>query len=125
MLLPAPRPALAAPAAVTLSEFLALSSRLTGKSALDPAVANIYLTALTADPNKRGRLAGLARSGRSDAGLEREIILSWYTGIYKSGDEGRVAAYRDAVLWKATGLEAPGTCAGATGFWARPPEEVR
>jgi hypothetical protein len=71
------------------------------------------------------RLAGLAHGRQSHPNLEREIIQVWYTGTYKSGKEGRVAAYREALMWKAMGTPAPGTCGGAFGFWARPPEGVR
>jgi hypothetical protein len=105
-----------------LSEFLTLSTRLTGKSLLDPKLASLYLTALEADPKKRGRLIDLARGRRSDPDLERAIILSWYTGIYKSGKEDRLATYRDAIVWNVLGYPAPGTCGGPTGFWAQPPE---
>ncbi len=119
------RRAEAAPASVSVSAFLALSTRLTGRPGLDPKIASIYLNALAADPGRRGRLANLARGRSSDIDLEREIITSWYTGIYKAGSENRLATHRGALLWKAMGVSAPGTCGGATGFWTRPPEEPR
>ena len=118
------RRAEAAPPTIGLSEFLALSTRLTGKSGLDPAVAGLYLNALAADPHKRARLADLAHGRRSHSDLEREIILSWYTGLYQSGRDLRVAAYRQALVWKASGISTPGTCAGPFGFWSRPPAEA-
>jgi hypothetical protein len=109
---------------IGLSEFVALSARLTGRSGLDPKIASLYLAALTADRNKRRRLANLVHGAQNDADLEREIILYWYTGIYKSGKEARLATYREAVLWKAAKIAAPGTCAGPFGFWAQPPAEA-
>ena len=119
------RRAEAKPAAISLAEFLALSTRLTGKTGFDPKIATIYLTALAADPGQHQRLTDLAQGRQSHPDLEREIVLSWYTGTYKLGSEGRVAAYREAIMWKASGIPAPGTCGGPTGFWARPPAEAR
>ena len=123
LLLPRSR-AQAAGGTISLSEFLALSTRLTGKTGLDPKIASIYLTALVADPQRRQELADLAYGRHSHAGLEREIIRSWYTGTYKSGDEGRVATHRQAVMWKTLGISAPATCGGPMGFWASPSAEI-
>jgi hypothetical protein len=117
-------PADAAPAPVTLSRFLTLSTRLTGRRGLDSKIAAIYLNALAADPDRRRRLASLTGGGR-DIELEGEIITSWYTGVYKAGGEDRLATHRGALLWKAMGVPVPGNCGGATGFWSRPPEETR
>jgi hypothetical protein len=114
----------AAGGTVSLSEFLALSARLTGKTGLDPKVASIYLTALVADPKRRPELADLAHGRHSHADLEREIIRSWYTGTYKSGNQGRVATHRQALMWNTLGVSAPATCGGPMGFWARPSAEI-
>jgi hypothetical protein len=124
LLLLARRGAEAAPAAISLSEFLALSTRLTGKTGLDPKVASVYLTALAADTKRRQELADLAYGRQSHADLEREIIRSWYTGKYKSGNQGRVATYRQALMWKTVGISAPATCGGLMGFWASPSAEI-
>ena len=113
----------AAPPPIRISEFLTLSTRLTGHTKLDPKVASVYLSALLADVTKRGRLADLVRRGSSHPELEREIILAWYTGIHDSGGEKRLATHRGALLWNSLGVSAPGTCGGPTGFWARPPAE--
>jgi Membrane bound FAD containing D-sorbitol dehydrogenase len=114
-----------APAAIGLPEFLTLSTRLTGKTDLDPEAANIYLTAFAASPRQRARLADLTQGRQSHPDLEREIILAWYTGLCKSGSESRMATYRGAMTWKALGIPAPGTCGGTTGFWAQPGTEAR
>jgi hypothetical protein len=117
------RRAQTAPATIGVTEFLVLSSRLTGKTGLDPKIAKAYLSAQPADQLRR--LAGLAYGRQSHPNLEREIILLWYTGTYKVGKESRLAGYREALMWKVMGTPAPGTCGGAFGFWARPPEGAR
>ena len=117
------REATAATARISLPEFLTLSTRLTGRAGLDPAIGRIYLTALLADPDKSRRLVDLARGRSSQSDLEREIIVAWYTGLCKSGREDRLATYRQALVWKALAIPAPGTCGGPLGFWARPPKE--
>lgn len=109
---------------VSLSEFLNLSTRLTGRTRLDPRIARVYLSALLADTNKSSRLAELVR-GRPHADLEHEIILAWYTGVYDTGGEKRLATHRDALMWRALGVAPPATCGGPFGFWARPPAEPR
>src|SRR5262245_4304253 len=58
-----------------LDDFLALSSRLTGHSNLDRQTAAAFLKNLLAAPGAAARLT------RPDAALERDIIVSWYTGI--------------------------------------------
>ena len=115
----------AAASPASLDEFLSLSARLTGRSRLDPKIARLYLSALNATPEKRGPLADLARGRSSHPELEREIILSWYTGFYKAGGQIRLATHTGALLWKALGTPAPGTCGGPMGFWAQPPAEPR
>jgi len=114
------RPAAAAPA-ISLQEFLALSRRLTGRAELDPKIGQIYLTALLAVPKNGELLAGLARGGSSRPELESEIILAWYTGVYQSGGQSRLATHTGALVWKALGTSAPGTCVSEMGSWSREP----
>ena len=107
-----------------LDRFLLLSSRLTGHAPLDPVVGRLYLDALAASPARRSLLVDLL-DGRGTSpphsALERDIIESWYTGIYEANDERLVATHGGALVWKAIGRPAPGVCAGMTGDWSRPP----
>ena len=60
--------------AFSLDDFLALSSRLTGRTNLDRAAADALLKALRSKPGYDARLP------QPDAALDREIIVAWYTG---------------------------------------------
>ena len=113
--------AIAADPAIRLTEFLAVSERLTARTGLDASLGRTYLAALLSDPRNELRLNALARSRESDTELEREIILNWYTGVYKIAGESRLATHSGALVWKALGSPAPGTCSGKTGFWSQPP----
>jgi hypothetical protein len=116
---------------VNLDEFVALSMRLTGRRPLDRATAQTYLDALLAVPSDRAALMELMRRPRSaangpaDTALERRIIESWYTGVYRVNGVDHVATYTGALLWTALDRSAPGTCRGETGYWAHPPQMTR
>jgi hypothetical protein len=99
----------------SLDDFLALSSRLSGRLDLDREAAKILLNALlsTAD--------GDARLRRPDDTLEREIIAAWYTGIYTVRGEPRLLTHSGALHWRAVGVTAPGTCTGRFGAWSQAP----
>ena len=107
-----------------LDRFLLLSSRLTGHTPLDPVAGRLYLDALAASPARRSVLVDLLDgrgTGPSHSALERNIIESWYTGVYEASDERLVATHGGALVWKAIARQAPGVCAGMTGDWSRPP----
>lgn len=110
---------------ISATDFLALSSRLTGRTNLDGAAATTYLTALNADARYRPLLADLVRDGKAatpaHVELEREIITAWYTGTCTIDGAPRVATYAGALMWAVYGRPAPGICAGPTGFWSKPP----
>ena len=99
----------------SLDDFLALSSRLTGRRDLDRDGAAILLDARVATPGTAGKLR------RPDAALEREIIVAWYTGMCTLRGERRVATHTGALQWRALGAPAPGTCVDRFGAWADPP----
>jgi hypothetical protein len=125
----APVPALRAlarqPATTSLDEFLELSGRLLGRSKLDRDIAQIYLTALNADPDSAVYLATLVHSSGNptpeQAVLSRTIIEWWYTGVYTIDGKPRLATHTGALVWSALGMPAPGTCTGQFGAWSRPP----
>lgn len=106
------------------ADFLALSSRLTGRSNLDAAAAATYLGAFNGDSKYRPLLADLVRDGKTATSahveLEREIITAWYTGTVAIDHVPRVATYAGALMWTVFGRPAPGICAGPTGFWSNP-----
>ena len=123
----APRPGTAGADALDTSaaDFLALSSRLTGRTNLDGAAAATYLVAFNADAKHRPLLADLVRDGKAETPahveLENEILTAWYTGTYAIDGVPRVATYAGALMWTIFGRPSPGICAGATGFWSKPP----
>jgi len=99
----------------SLDTFLALSSRLTGYTDLDPKTGAILLHNLLATPDTTARLA------RPDAAMERDIIVAWYTGVQQVRGEARLVTHAGALQWRALGMLAPGLCAGPFGAWAKPP----
>lgn len=104
----------AAAPAVSLDEFLALSSRLTGHVDLNRQAAAVFLKALVATPEKAAQLR------RPDAALQRAIIVAWYTGAHDVGGERQLATHTGALKWRAIGVPVPGACAGRFGAWAQP-----
>lgn len=110
--------------AISVDDFLRLSQRLVGRSTLDGQAAAVYLEALLAVPANAPLLAELARGTASTAAhvaLERTIVEWWYTGTYVRNGEPRLATHTGALMWRALGMPAPGTCAGTFGAWSRPP----
>jgi hypothetical protein len=107
------------------ADFLALSSRLTGRTNLEAAAAATYLGAFNADAKYRPLLADLVRDSKAatpaHVELENEIITAWYTGTYTIDGVPRVATYAGALMWTVFGRPSPGICAGPTGFWSSPP----
>jgi D-sorbitol dehydrogenase-like protein len=100
---------------VSIDDFLALSSRLTGHSTLDRGTAAIFLKNLLAEPGNAARLI------RPDAALERDIILAWYTGMQEVRGEMQTVTHTGALQWRTLGMPAPGTCVGSFGTWSKPP----
>ena len=129
---------------ISLQEFLEFSSLLTGVTDLDPALGRIYLEALQSGTPQGPTLAdvyGAASSGSgtlpqdlealSGAGffdqdgigsVADQIITMWYTGVYKVGDEERVATFVDALAWKVLHFTKPLTICAQFGFWATEPQ---
>jgi hypothetical protein len=99
---------------VSLDDFLALSSRLTGQANLDREAASMFLKNLLATPGNAARLA------RPDAAMEQDIIVAWYTGAHQVRGEAELVTHTGALQWRALGMAAPGTCVGRFGTWADP-----
>lgn len=124
------QPGPAAP--VSRDAFLLLSQRLLERSTLDPGIAALYRDALLATPETAARLADLIRSVQAGAiltadnkALEATLIEWWYTGVYQSKGEPRLATHTGALMWGALGMPAPGACASAFGAWANPPKATK
>ena len=100
---------------MSLDEFIALSSRLTGHTDLDRAAAAVFLKGLLATPESAARLA------QPDDVLERQIVAAWYTGTHDVRGARQVATHTGALKWRALGIPAPGACAGRFGAWSQPP----
>jgi hypothetical protein len=103
----------------SVDDFLALSSRLTGRADLDRETAAVFLNNLLATPAQAARLA------RPDAALEADIIVGWYTGVHSVGGKRQLVTHTSALQWRALGMPAPGTCAGPFGAWAQPPRSAQ
>ena len=116
------------PTAISLDQFVELSGRLLQRPKLDPAVAQIYLDALSADADTAVHLATLYQSNGNptpeQAELSRTIIEWWYTGTYTVGKDRKLATHTGALVWSAMGMPAPGTCAAPFGAWSRPPQAI-
>jgi hypothetical protein len=104
--------------ALSVDDFLQLSSRLTGHTSLDRDAAGVFLNAILATPD------GARRLRQPDDAFEREIIAAWYTGIHEFGGERRLATHTGALQWRALGMPAPGTCAGRFGDWSTAPRAL-
>jgi hypothetical protein len=130
---------------LSLEEFLAFSSVLTGFESLDPVLGGVYLQSLqtseqfaitvaeayeragfrtSAPPASVEELeaAGLFEQDETRKLLDK-IVEYWYTGIYETAEgEQAVATYVDALMWLAMPFTKPLTICGAPGFWTEPPE---
>jgi hypothetical protein len=135
-------PGTGAAASVSLEEFLALSTLVTGVKDLNADHARIYLASLQAS---RGRelamlceragfrtitppasLDALVRTGALDstagAAVAAKIVEYWFTGIYDSPTGPRVATYTEALAWSTLAFtKPPSACGGGVGYWAEAP----
>jgi hypothetical protein len=108
----------------SFDRFMDLSRQLTGQTMLDPIVGRLFYDAL-AQSEHAGALARLLAEGKVDddqaGALEEQIVLQWFTGIYRSGAATRTATYEGALMWSAMAVPGPpGFCHGGLGFWSQP-----
>jgi hypothetical protein len=98
-------------AAVTLDEFMELSERLLGRRGLDRATGQVYLDAISADPDNAVTLAYLVQSNGNPTPEQRALsamlIGWWYTGVYTVRGTPRFATHRGALRWTALGVTSP------------------
>ena len=150
VVLPSPVPATPPPAAtedLPLTEFLALSTLLTGVPNLNPALGRLYLQSLQASDEFTVTVADLyAQAGLRSAAppttvsaleatdfftqeatrrLADKIIELWYTGVYTNpAGEETVATFVDALAWQTLAFTKPTTICGYPGFWSEEWEPV-
>lgn len=130
--------------AITLEQFLAFSSLLTGFDALDQELGRVYLRALQSGEDSASVLTAaysaasagsntlppdaeaLAGAGffeqQEMSDMAAQIAGMWYSGVYQQDGEDRVATYVDALAWKALHFTKPPTICGSYGFWATEPD---
>jgi D-sorbitol dehydrogenase-like protein len=110
---------------LSLDEFIALSSKLTGFAAADLSrdLAPLYLGSLQviAQPEDLRELAGATKPSP----LGDKLIDYWYSGVYDTPNGPAVATYTEALAWKSVGYtSAPTVCGGETGYWSRAPQQA-
>ncbi|ANW17127.1 hypothetical protein [Streptomyces clavuligerus] len=127
-----------------ISNFLALSSRLTGfdRGELEATgLVDVYRTVAAEQlgEERYGRLLRWAadrpdgetpRDGGDGSGgapeSARALAFLWYTGSWPGSPPQVVSprAYAEGLVWKAVGVAAPGTGRPGHGSWAGPPAGV-
>lgn len=116
----------AAQAPVTVQQFIALSSKLTGNANLDPATAQQLLGGLLATGKGADLATLVATAGNTTVKtkpLANAIVGSWYSGLYDGPNGAAVAGYDTALMWDAMSFTKPlAVCGGDTGYWASAPE---
>lgn len=115
-----------AQAPVTVAQFLALSSKLTGKPGLDPGIAKKLLDGFVAT-GKGADLAALVGTGGNATvktrPLANAVVANWYCGVYDTAGGQAVAGFDTALMWDAMRFTKPfGVCGGDAGYWANPPD---
>jgi hypothetical protein len=112
--------------AVSLDQFLRISNRLLGIDDLDWNTAGKFLEGLRASGREAvlGRFVnGVDTSSEAARNLANDIVASWYSGIYETGNGPAVATYNEALMWRALGFTKPlASCGGPTGYWNSPPD---
>lgn len=133
-------PSQATSAPISLAEFLALSSILTGVPNLDPRLGLVYLESIVASPageslaelyegaaldteTPPANAAILTETGILDeeplSELAATITKLWYTGIYTPPEgEETVATFVDALAWQTLAFTKPMTICAEPGFWS-------
>src|SRR5438552_428927 len=106
-----------AQASITLDQFMDLSRRLVSAPDLDRGVGQKLLDGLIAT-GRGDALGKLVADINSVKNLADEIVAQWYSGMYDSGKGPAVAAYDQALQWRALSFtKPPGFCGGETGYW--------
>ncbi|MEZ4617574.1 MAG: sugar dehydrogenase complex small subunit [Caldilineaceae bacterium] len=141
---PAPSAGAATPTPTPeLTNFLTLSTLLTGVSTLSPELGRVYLQSLQTSKDEATvtmaelfsqaglqseepptTLAALEATGifaqEQTRSLTDRITDMWYSGIFKNeAGEEEVATYVDALAWQTLRFTKPKTICGEPGFWAQ------
>jgi hypothetical protein len=116
-------PARAAP--ITTEQFIQVSARLLGVpgATLDRGAAARLLSAFLAIGEEDGLSLLAADTSVNTGTVADDIVAAWYSGLVQTAHGVSVATFTDAHVWSALDYSKPfGSCGGATGYWARPPE---
>ena len=128
--------------AISLDQFMQLSTQLTGVENLDLGLGQIYLQALQAGAQGGSSLADVYSAASSGSNMPQDvetlqqsgffdqdavgeladsILEMWYTGVYQIDGEDYVATFVDALAWKTLAFTKPPTICGHFGFWSEEP----
>ncbi len=117
-------PARAWAASPSLDDFIQLSARACGHppASLDRDMAQRVLQGL-ADQGKAARLLALVQDEKTDPALAAELRAIWFTGLMDTPSGTAVVGFQHALTWRSAAfLHVPGSCGGATGYWAEAPQ---
>lgn len=106
----------------TITEFRALSVRLTGVPDLDATAAGKLLDGFLSTGHG-GELGAMIAEGGSGGAFADEIVAAWYSGRYATAAGPAAFNLPDALLWRALDFtKPPGRCGGSTGYWSEQPK---
>jgi hypothetical protein len=107
---------------ITVDQFRALSSRLTGVTDLNATAAGRLLDGFIAMGRGPDLALLVAKSGLSTGALADAIVATWYSGSYDTVAGRATFGLTNALVWKALKFtKPPGLCGGPTGYWADAP----
>lgn len=110
-------------ASPSLDDFIQLSARLCGQTAaaLNRDMAQRILQILVSH-GKAADLQALLQDDAALPALATELRAIWFTGLADTSSGTVVVGFPDALTWRsASFLHVPGSCGGATGYWAEAP----
>jgi hypothetical protein len=57
--------------------------------------------------------------------LEKRLLETWYTGVFKTDGSSETRSYKTTLMWPAAGIDpAPSTCDGGPARWASAPSNI-
>lgn len=126
-----------AQAAMSTTEFAALTSAIAGNPPNDPAITAEFLAAFSDQTADLIRLHEIVAANSEDewpaaiaaanlTPLAEALSTAWYTGMVGAGADQRVVTYLEAFAWYAlTYTKPPTRCDLSFGAWSEPPRVVR
>lgn len=108
---------------VSMDDFVALAAHLSGRAAatLDHDMASRILQVLV-QQGKADGLLSLIKDSTSNPELANDVLAAWYSGQVTTQSGTSSIGFPHALVWSAAPfLHVPGTCGGATNYWANAP----